>query len=890
MANKSTNNYFAALGNAGTIVPKNDSGGIATPKEKQELYDKALLDAGQANGGLNELGEQHLTALENGGGTGIINNYYDTPPAAIEQIPTSTVKSTAELVNPISPKAYALTPTQQIATGQNEWSAFAEREDEDVPDWSAYASEKKGDSWQDQTEQDIENQAAATRQSFYDEVKTKREEEAEKQKEKANFTANELLPKNAQRDRPLVPGTSEYTPIEPGVGYKVQQPEKSEDWLAASRYIKDPYAGYTDGRQTVVNDFDAETYAQLYFPTVTNETQQAYLDYFNQEGIEELDDPVQRLLNTVNTGEGWATDILPDYLGAGGVDDGSNNNFSISSNMMTGSQYKVYNDFAGGLSDEEIDAAGGDNAIFLKTKESNEHGYAPYVDGEASIARMMAEGTFADFDRAASAVEKLPQTINDEVNGGGKVKINNVWYNNVDLEDAWKNYNNKVSELIESDSDLLYDTSHAGDASYTNFGPSNFGVLQKDGTFVSKWEMTPTQKMAYDYEPLQYNYDVEPTDPNWQQAQPVEGYDSEIILQFSDGSVETFDDLADLHERFYDLRENQDRFVPAMEMPNGRYIPYNDAVDWYLDTKQNNEKFEYDNGFLNLGLNDRYDMSVFQDDGVHLENVLPEVVNAAANSVTLFGRKVPYVTSLARGANQALGANARSFDEETGTYQGSNTSIDDDLIDQLVAAGYDRNYLKQYMTDNKEQGLNNLIKGAFTALSPLQENLIGVGTGFGGSLVNKILPNKVTKILESDHPISAPLNLGKTMLEEAAEEGIAAPFESIQTDGANGFYAPTIDDSYFDTNGNLIYLPDDGIDARVGRMAQDLPENLLLGGLVGGFYGMPGTVAKGINDASTRKLNNGRVTYNDEESILRQYMDDIDIPLYMKKEVEDVQE
>lgn len=514
----------------------------------------------------------------------------------------------------------------------------------------------------------------------------------------------------------------------------------------------------------------------------TDETNKKYDDLFAGEGYDKNADQndwfghLAKFVGGANL-EAAGQDVRPEdketfdevwdpYVDQG-QDDGSLNANNLTSNWMTGSQYKKYvNAGIPGLSSDEIK----DDQMYNKRIEQMEHGFVPYTPDDGAYWKMSAQNVIGSPSRWAQGVAHARANNAYGITLDGKQMSSDDfdrdkaadWYTGVN--DAWSE--NPVYKL--------------NDGSGLEYRPAENPIATDDhGKYIVTANDDDTFRLWFD-DGTYWDFDGE-------------GYeDTETDPAAWNEMVAVIHALDDPDSGIWTPSYENEEY----EMDNGDKLSYGQVKRLIQDTTakdaggggfKSDEGISYDFGPLNWNKpQEAMENGILTDENgaINLSETIPQLADMALSSAQYVN---PYI-GLLTAASDAYMASHKMDPTSTGK-NGELKSmghLDDDAKQAIEDAGYDvDDYQKAYDDSIKEKVGGNM-------LMPLMEyGLGGIGHKIPGlgKLVDKSLKN---------------IPGAKTFVDIAGEGAEEIPGNITEEWAQNGSGRFAFNDYLRDKDGNIV--------------------------------------------------------------------------------------
>ncbi len=505
-------------------------------------------------------------------------------------------------------------------------------------------------------------------------------------------------------------------------------------------------------------------------------------------------------------------------------DDGTMRSDSVKSKLMSGAQYKEYENLGmGGRPYDEID----DNATYNKLDEMMNYHFIPYVEDHDQYEAWTTS-------QLADSVTKMYNIFGDLREGTTSAKIN-YGDQSYDRDDFYDNAGTYFEDLDKQIGDGRIEMLDANDP---NVDKDN------DLPMTVWWSFPGTDVRVPSDQDLSYQW----SDDGSQLYVWVPGYEDQAVV---------YDGLEDYEENKPEYAtyrsEEGDPVHKYWKIPKLEYeqndgtrvsLPYGDVEDMAQSMADGTADMDW--GVANLakdsgdrkGWTDMFTTGDFSD-------LAPNFTDLLLGSAPLFFAPTAWPMALTAAGTAAEGLDPRLYDYKTDTWR----RLSDDM--------------------NGDKYLSNIV---LSGTVPLTERLAG-GIGGSGGLVGRPIKNALEKA-------GAPKTAQSAMdvLGEGAEETVASAWEDYQVNGLDNWFAnplyETDDDGNilteynpvtkrdeprikYDTTGHEMRDSNTSSSDRFGNWLDQQSDNFLAGSTLGLSTRLPNVVADvgtDISDAKEKRL------------------------------------
>lgn len=476
-------------------------------------------------------------------------------------------------------------------------------------------------------------------------------------------------------------------------------------------------------------------------------------------------------------------DIMNDSLKAlrdQGTDNGTLHPEALTSNTMSGSQYKIYAELTGtGRPVDDIDPY----KTYSKIDEAKDHGFIPYLpDGQDSLNKMMSQELWSRPSKIANGLadireEMTPYVIKEngnEYDGHDVEERGRTFIDNIDWNISQSNKNGETSIYADPNAD------HTGMDGYVNTG---WVVNFEDGT--SETYDGPFHVVKYG-----------------------EGEGDPVIIGFNDGTEIEFNDAYDVSNSMFptnDIRLANDGeeaiyWYPRLTLEDGQTLTYDQVLDYLTNApgkEDSNQNIEYDFGPLNIGKPARMSEGLIEDG---FAGLLPNTIDLVTGSAPYFHPLIGVPVGLSGAASVVNGQDA----------MGVKTDGSGDPVNQNG--------------DSADLGTMMLANAAM----PLTE----VGYGRIGKTISAPFMKTIARNYGNRAWYPMLEHLSGTV-GEGMEEIPGNVTEELARNGLSGAFA---DQAGYDDNGNVLY---DSKSDRIGNFVSGIPDAFAGGAWLGTLFGLP---------------------------------------------------
>lgn len=353
--------------------------------------------------------------------------------------------------------------------------------------------------------------------------------------------------------------------------------------------------------------------------------------------------------------------VLSDLAGRNkehAIDDGTIHPDNLSSDTMTGLQYKIYRDITGtGRDPDTIDPY----AIYSKTQEAIEYGFVPHVISDDDWRKMQLQ-----------RMSEIPNELANEL-GNSRNNIFNYTINTGDQSFSGRDFEKNVTTYMDR-------IKYLGNETMTDDGRNIFTIKDADHT-----GMTP-----YSYGEWQVVLDdgnVERHPHGKIKAELLE--DGTILVTFPDGLNTRFNDETDFSTNLQKVGiqiaedgEEPIAWYPDLVLDDGQRISFADAWSIINDdphSEDPDKRISYDYGPLGLGKPKSHSNGLFSGD------ILNETWDLLAGSAPYFTIPTGVTLGLSRTASALNGRDPSSLRMDGTSRQLAEDLNDSDYLTLLMA-------------------------------------------------------------------------------------------------------------------------------------------------------------------------------------------------------------